>query len=77
MVDVVVQDENEAIQQKHTIGSFLGNIGSRIEYSLEPAFEGTDDAIAQIGEVSMPERAKLRQQRDSGEEQMLSLDVLF
>jgi hypothetical protein len=45
-VNVVVQDEDDNVQHEHAIGSYLGNIASNIEYSLEPAVEGTSTALA-------------------------------
>lgn len=36
----VVQDEDNEVQSTHTIGSYLGNMSSRIEYDLRPDVGG-------------------------------------
>ena len=75
--NVVVQDEDANIQHTHAIGAYLGNIASEIEYSLDPAIEGTEVAIAPIDIVAMPRIAGSYQDRRRTEEQLLDLDVLF
>jgi hypothetical protein len=53
-VNVVVQDEDDNVQHEHAIGSYLGNIASNIDYSLEPAVEGTSTALADIALATYP-----------------------
>jgi hypothetical protein len=53
-VNVVVKDEDNNVQHEHAIGSYLGNIASNIEYSLEPAVEGTSTALADTGLATYP-----------------------
>ena len=50
-INVVVQDEDEEIQETHVIGSYIGSLSSKIEYSLEPAVRGGDSALASIEDV--------------------------
>ncbi|TKA71217.1 hypothetical protein B0A49_03990 [Cryomyces minteri] len=44
---VVVEDEGEVVH-KHTLRSFMGTVGSNVEYVLEPDVEGSDDAVMGI-----------------------------
>ena len=75
--NVIVEDEHEAVQHRHVIGSYIGSMASKIGYSLEPAIEGTEAAIAQIEDVAMPLKARLHEPRDGAEEQILDLSMLF
>lgn len=52
--DLVVQDEDEAVQSRHFIGSYLGNMASKIEYSLEPAVENGHTALAETWLLTCP-----------------------
>ena len=54
--NVVVQDEDDTVQHRHVIGSYLGNMGSNIEYSLEPAIERTSTALAEVKVATYPAR---------------------
>ncbi len=84
--NVVVQDEDETVQHQRFIGSYLGNMASNIEYSLEPAVEGTATALADIQLATYP-RPFLSNSRggwqgyyenpDDTREFMLDLDVFF
>ncbi|KAK5137485.1 hypothetical protein LTR08_008463 [Meristemomyces frigidus] len=49
--NVVVHDEEERVAAVHTIGSYLGHIGSSIKYSLEPDIEGSQDALSEFSDV--------------------------
>jgi hypothetical protein len=83
--NVVVQDEDDAVQHQHFIGSYLGNMGSNIEYSLEPAIEGTSTAIAETQIATYPARflsgdagpCSYYENPDGAKEFALDLDVFF
>ncbi|KAF2210642.1 hypothetical protein CERZMDRAFT_45065 [Cercospora zeae-maydis SCOH1-5] len=49
--NVVVQDEHE-LKATHTIGSYVGNMGSKIEYRLNP--EIGPNALAEFDDVAQP-----------------------
>ena len=53
-VNVIVQDEDSTVQHEHAIGSYLGNIISKIEYSLDPAVEDTGTALADTQLATYP-----------------------
>lgn len=74
---MVIQDEDEATKHTHVIGSYLGNLASDIEYSLDPAIEGTGSAIACIEDVLIHGRLQGKGKLGKGVEAMLDLDVLF
>jgi hypothetical protein len=52
--NVVGQDENSTVQHEHAIGSYLGNIISKIQYSLDPAVEDTSTALADTQLATYP-----------------------
>ncbi|KAK3715837.1 hypothetical protein LTR37_006820 [Vermiconidia calcicola] len=43
--DVVVQKDDEGVERKHFIGSYLGNMASKIEFSLGPGIDSVFDAL--------------------------------
>ncbi|KAI9709748.1 MAG: hypothetical protein M1820_003151 [Bogoriella megaspora] len=45
---IVVEDEGE-LKSCHTIKGFMGTLGSRIEYVLEPDVPGSEEAIVDVG----------------------------
>lgn len=51
---VQVQDESSEVHHTHVIGSYLGNMESRIEYDMTPAV--ADKAIVEFDDVSRPMR---------------------
>lgn len=52
--NVVVEDQDEHVQHTHVIGSYLGDMQSAIEYSLEPDVEGSEEALASVADVMTP-----------------------
>ncbi|KAF2767182.1 hypothetical protein EJ03DRAFT_161295 [Teratosphaeria nubilosa] len=78
--NVVVEDEDGRISEKHVIGSYLGNMESRIEYCLEPDVEGSHYALVDFGDVDAPKWLYERQnemERSVKGEQILDLRSLF
>lgn len=84
--NVVVQDEDANVQHEHTIGSYLGNIASHIEYSLDPAVEDTGSALANIDLATHPGPYLTRfhgkwhgcnDSPDGSREFLLGLDMFF
>lgn len=73
----VVQDDEEATKQTRVIGSYLGNVASSIEYSLDEAIEGTGSAIARVEDVVTPQRTPGAAKLKRGEEYTLDLSDLF
>jgi len=69
---VVIHDEDQRLCQTHVLGSYLGNLASKIKYSLEPDVQGSSYAQAQIDELS-------RQQVFNGgrAENVVGLETLF
>lgn len=53
---IQVEDESE-VQHTHLIGSYLGNMGSRIEYDLTPVVAGK--AMVEFDDVARPKRDEL------------------
>lgn len=76
---VIIQDEDDRVQHTHTIGSYLGSVTSRIEYSLGPDIEGSPDALAQFRDVESPrwDCGKENEGRSGNGERLLDLSVLF
>ena len=74
---VVIQDEDEETKHTHVIGSYLGNVASNIEYSLDEAVQGSGSAIAHIEDVLTLRPAERATKLKRGEEYILDLDVLF
>lgn len=70
-MSVVISDEAEQTQHTHVIGSYLGDVTSRIEYLLEPDVKGKDEALASLGDVARTRNIGT----DSGE--MCGFGVLF
>lgn len=48
---IVVEDEG-IVQHVYTVKSFMGKLGSQIEYSLEPDIEGSHNAVAGVLEAT-------------------------
>lgn len=78
--NVVVHDENKRISATHVIGSYIGSMGSKIEYSLEPDVEGSHYALIDFSDVAAPswlyeERNEMK--RSVKGEQVLDMRMLF
>ncbi|KAM0721257.1 hypothetical protein Q7P37_003545 [Cladosporium fusiforme] len=69
---VVVSDEEEQTRHTTVIGSYLGDVRSAIEYSLEPDVEGEEEALATLGDVVRP-----RGVVEGGGERIRSFELLF
>ena len=52
--NVVVHDENRKVSATHVIGSYIGSMSSKIEYSLEPDVEGSHYALADLEDTLAP-----------------------
>lgn len=74
---VVIQDDEEETKQTRVIGSYLGNVASKIEYSLEEAVEGSGYAVAIVEDVVMPLSFERNARLKRGEEYILDIDDLF
>ena len=78
--NVVVHDENKRISCSHVIGGYLGDMESKVEYSLEPDVDGSHDALIDFADVEAPkavyERKNEMEPSVKGE-QMLDLRSLF
>ncbi|KAI7671986.1 hypothetical protein KC318_g3144 [Hortaea werneckii] len=81
--NVVVQDEDRTISAQYMIGSFIGNVDSKIEYSLEPGLEGSDSALVELRDVLVPKKQydsvgrKTEMEKSVKEERLLDLKMLF
>jgi len=73
--NVVISDEDEEIQQTHVIGSCLGDVRSRVEYVLEPDVQGSQEALASLGDVTR--KIDGVEDRDGGVERLCGFGVLF
>ncbi|TKA71316.1 hypothetical protein B0A55_07133 [Friedmanniomyces simplex] len=78
--NVVVHDENKRISATHVIGGYLGDMESKIEYSLEPDVEGSHYSLIDFGDVEMPKAVyekRNEMDRSVRGEQLLDLSTLF
>jgi hypothetical protein len=78
--NVVVHDENKRISATHVIGSYVGDMESRVEYSLEPDVEGSHYALIDFGDVEAPKwvyEKRNEMDRSVFGEQKLDLEMLF
>jgi len=78
--NVVIQDEDRKVRHTHVIGSYLGSMDSKLEYSLEPDVEGSPYALAELHDMEAPrwiyeERKGMK--RSVKGEQRLDLSALF
>ncbi|KAI7587652.1 hypothetical protein KC316_g4924 [Hortaea werneckii] len=80
---VVVQDEDQTVSAQYMIGSFIGNVDSKIEYSLEPGVEGSHSALVELQDVLVPKKPcdsigrKTETEESVKEERLLDLKMLF
>ena len=49
-VSVIIQEESH-VQYTQIMGRYLGDIQSKITYTLEPDFEDTKQALGRVGDV--------------------------
>lgn len=70
--NVVVQDERMKVCSTHVIGSFLGDMASRIEYDLSAGVEGGRTALVELEDVTVPRPTSL-----GSSEQKLEVGRLF
>ncbi|KAI6820024.1 hypothetical protein KC340_g13396 [Hortaea werneckii] len=81
--NVVVQDEDQTVSAQYMIGSFIGNVDSKIEYSLEPGVEGSHSALVELQDVLAPKKSydsigrKTETEKSVKEERLLDLKMLF
>ncbi|RMX74777.1 hypothetical protein D0869_12265 [Hortaea werneckii] len=81
--NVVVQDEDQTVSAQYMIGSFIGNVDSKIEYSLESGVEGSHSALVELQDVSVPKKLcdsigrKTETEKSVKEERLLDLKMLF
>ncbi|KAK3111011.1 hypothetical protein LTR53_014139 [Teratosphaeriaceae sp. CCFEE 6253] len=78
--NVVVHDEHKRVSATHTIGGYLGDLGSKVEYCLEPDVEGSHDALIDFADVEAPKAVYERRNemaRSVRGEQLLDLRMLF
>jgi hypothetical protein len=74
-LSVVVSDEEEQTHQTHIIGSYLGDVRSKIEYLLEPDVLGEQEALASLRDVMRKDDSV--DSWDSRAERLCQFDVLF
>lgn len=78
--NVVVHDENKRVSANHWIGSYVGCMESKIEYSLQPDVEGSHYALVDFGDVEAPKVVYERREESERSvmgEQLLDLNMLF
>ncbi|KAF7197581.1 hypothetical protein HII31_01084 [Pseudocercospora fuligena] len=51
--NVVVQDESMEVQSTHTIGSYIGDLNSKVEYNLDVA-AGGHHALVEFDDIAIP-----------------------
>jgi hypothetical protein len=74
-LSVVVSDEGEQTEQTHVIGSYIGDVGSKLEYVLEPDVQDEQEALASLEHIT--KKVDRVDEKDSGVERLCSFDVLF
>ena len=74
-VNIVVSDEEKQIQQTDVIGSYVGDVMSKVEYVLEPDVQGEQEALSSLGHVT--KKADRSDENDSGVERLCGFDALF
>lgn len=74
-LSVVISDEEEQIQQTHVIGSYLGDVRSKVEYSLEPDMQDGQEALASLRDLMKKNNSI--DGADSVVERSYRSDVLF
>lgn len=52
----IIVEEDGVVQQVYTMRSYMGQLNSQIEYSLEPDAEGSNDAILGLGHLISAKR---------------------
>ncbi|KAK3679468.1 hypothetical protein LTR78_001029 [Recurvomyces mirabilis] len=78
--NVVVHDEHKRVSATHVIGSYVGDMESQVEYTLEPDVEGSHDALIDFADVEAPKWVYERRNemdRSIFGEQALDLKMLF
>lgn len=74
-LSVVVPGEEEQTEQTDVVGSYLGDVTSRIEYVLEPDVQGEQEALAMLGHIT--KKIDKVDEKDCGVERLCGFDVLF
>ena len=74
-LSVVISDEEEQTMQTHIIGSYLGDVRSKVEYLLEPDVQGEQDILASLTDVTRKEGCAGG--TSSTSERLCGFDVLF
>lgn len=76
--NVIVQDEDDTVRLSRVIGSYVGSMDSRIEYSLEPDVASSFYALAMFEDVEVPKCLEMEEDPlFVREEQLLNLSTLF
>ncbi|KAI7163384.1 hypothetical protein KC349_g1384 [Hortaea werneckii] len=81
--NVVVQHEDRTVSAQYMIGSFIGNVDSKIEYSLESGVEGSHSALVELQDVLVAKKSfdsigrKTETEKSVEEERLLDLKMLF
>lgn len=73
-LSVVITDEEE-VQQTQIIGSYIGDVRSRVEYLLEPDVQGEQEALASLGDLT--KKVDRVEEKDAGVERLCGFEVLF
>jgi hypothetical protein len=48
---IILWDENGAFQERHAVGTYLGQLQSQIDYVLSPDLEGSDDSLIGVDDL--------------------------
>ncbi|EMC92875.1 hypothetical protein BAUCODRAFT_265064 [Baudoinia panamericana UAMH 10762] len=78
--NVVIHDPKMRVSATHVIGTFLGDMESKIEYSLEPDVEDSHYALVDFGDIEAPKwvyESANEMERSVLGEQVLDLGMLF
>ncbi|KAF2457704.1 hypothetical protein BDY21DRAFT_15157 [Lineolata rhizophorae] len=55
---IVVEDQDGVVSRVHKLRGFVGTVGSRLEYCLEPDVEGSEDAVVGLEDLIRGRPAK-------------------
>lgn len=74
-LSVLVSDEEHEVHKTQIIGSYIGDVRSRVEYLLEPDVQGEQEALASLGDLT--KKVDRVEEKDAGVERLCGFEVLF